>query len=508
MSWLFEHQPEWADSCPGRAGRGWRQLLRGRLRIADRRSWTLVATILGSAMAFIDASVVNVALPTIGRDLHLGFAGRQWVFLSYSLALASLYLVGGAVGDRLGHGRVFMAGVVGFALTSALAGAAPNAGLLIGARTLQGAAGAFLTTSSLATLRAAYGNESGRAVGLWTAWTGITSIAGPPLGGALVQYASWRLSFLINVPIALCVLVCARRGVADTPARLSARRPFDLAGSLLVAIGFASLTYALVEGAAHGVVSVAWAIPVAVISLFVFLIREQRSREPILPLSLFRGRNFATANLETLLVYAALGGASFYLALYLQTVIGYSPLRASLVMLPVSLVMLVLAGYFGRLADQHGPRLWLSVGPVLVAAGMLLWSLVADRSDWWALVAGVAVFSLGLAMTVAPITATALSSAPTRLAGIASGVNNTVARVGGLLAVGLIGLVISVVYSSRAPHSALRPLVEHPTTALTRSGSVDAFRAGMFVAAALALAGAVVAALRISNAEALADQAA
>src|SRR5581483_8805850 len=261
-----------------------------------------------------------------------------------------------------------------------------------------------------------------------------------------------------------------------------------------------------VEGTAHGVASVVWAISLALVSLAAFVVRELRSEEPILPLRLFRLRNFAAANLETLLVYAALGGSSFFLALYLQTVVGYSPLQASVVMLPVSVVLLLLAGRFGRLADEHGPRLFLAVGPALVAAGLLLWSLVGSRSDWWALAVGVAVYSLGLALTVAPITATALSSAPARLAGIASGVNNTVSRVGGLLAVALIGLLISVVYSSSAPGSNLRPLAERPTTVLARNGSIDAFRAGMFLAAALALAGGLVAAVRISNADALAPR--
>ena len=457
-------------------------------------------------MAFIDASVVNVALPTIGRDLQLGLSGREWIFLSYSLALASLYLVGGATGDRLGHRRVFVAGVLAFAVASALAGAAPNGGFLIGARTLQGVAGAFVTTGSLATLRAAYGAESGRAVGLWTAWTGITAIIGPPLGGAIVQYSSWRLIFYINLPLALLVLVFARHGVAEEPPAAEPHRPFDLAGSVLVALGFGSLTYALVEGAAHGIGAAVWAIPLAVVALAAFFLRELRSREPILPLTLFRRRNFAAANLETLLVYAALGGSSFFFALYLQTVIGYSPVQASVVMLPVSLVILLLAGSFGRRADQHGPRLYLTLGPLLIAAGLLFWTGVASRSDWWALAAGVGVYSLGLAVTVAPITSTALASAPARLAGIASGVNNTVSRVGGLLAVGLIGLVISLVYSSRAPGSDLRPLAERPTTAVTRNASVDAFRAGLVVSAGLALAGGLVAAIRISNSEALAQE--
>jgi EmrB/QacA subfamily drug resistance transporter len=510
MSWLFEHEPEWAHSCPGRRGRPWREIwsVLGRERLVDPRSWTLLATILGSSMAFIDASVVNVALPTIGRELALGFAGRQWVFLSYSLTLSSLYLVGGAAGDRLGPRRAFLAGALGFALTSALAGAAPSGTVLIGARSLQGIAGAFLVTGSLATLRGAYGRKSGPAIGLWTAWTGISSILGLVAAGALVQYASWRLVFYINLPLAVCVLFCARRGVTDSRPSVRERRPFDAVGSLLAALGVGSLAYALVEGPAQGIVSVTWAILLALTALAAFLGRERRSREPILPLALFRKRNFSAANLETLLVSAAVGGSSFFLVFYLQTVIGYTPLQASLVMLPVSLVMLFLAGVFGRLADRHGPRLYLSLGPALVASGMLLWSLVGSRSDWWALVTGVGVYSLGLAMTVAPITATAISAAPARMVGIASGLNNMVSRLGSLLAVGLIGLVISLIYSSRAPHSTLRPLTERPTTAIARSGSVDAFRAAMFLAAALALAAGLVAALRLSDKEALSEGAA
>jgi EmrB/QacA subfamily drug resistance transporter len=509
VTWLSEHQPEWAGACPGARelswGRPWKTLTHN--RTFDRRTWTLVATVLGSAMAFIDASVVNVALPTIGRDLGLGLAGRQWVFLSYSLALASLYLVGGATGDRFGHRRAFTWGVVGFTLASALAGAATSGGVLIGARALQGVAGAFLTTGSLATLRAAYGSDSGRAVGLWTAWTGITSIAGPPLGGALVEYASWRWIFYINLPVALVVLYCARRGVSDDPAPASERRRFDLAGAALVALGFGSLTYALVEVRTLGLRSVTWAIAVAVVSLAGFILRENRSENPLLPPSLFRTRNFVAANLETLFVYAALGGSSFFLVLYLQTVIGYSPLQSSVVLLPVSLVMLLLSGTFGRLAGQHGPRRYLSIGPILVAGAMILWSQVSSRSDWWLLALGVGVYSLGLSMTVAPITATALASVPATLSGIASGFNNTVSRLGSLLAVALIGLVISIVYTSQAPRSTLRPLADRPTTAIERSASVDAFHAGMLVAAALALAGALIAATRISDKEALAEEA-
>jgi EmrB/QacA subfamily drug resistance transporter len=504
VTWFSEQPPEWAQCCPGNRAPSWSRLRASleRMRFTDRRTWTLVATILGSSMAFIDASVVNVALPTIGRDLGLGLAGRQWIFLAYSLALASFYLVGGATGDRYGHRRVFLWGVVGFAAASALAGAAPTGGLLIAARALQGVAGAFLTTGSLATLRGAYGSDSGHAVGLWTAWTGITSILGPPLGGAIVQYTTWRLIFYINLPLAVLVLYCARRGVADVPATTQPRR-FDLVASALVAVGFGSLVYGLTEVEPKGLAGVAWAFALSAASLAAFALRERHSGNPLLPAGLFRSRNFVAANLETLLVYAAIGGSGFFIGLYLQTVIGYSPLQASVVFLPVSLVMLVLSGTFGRLADRHGPRLVLTVGPVLIAAAMVIYGQVSSRADWWVLAIGVGVYSLGLAMTVAPITSTALASVPASLAGIASGFNNTLSRLGSLIAVGVIGVLISAVYSSQAPHSKLHPLAEHPRTALEHSASVDAFRAGMLVAAALALAGAIVAATRVSDREAL-----
>lgn len=428
----------------------------------------LVATILGSSIAFVDATVVNVALPVMGRRLGLGLAGRQWVYLSYSLALAALYLPAGALGDRIGLRRTFVAGTAGFAVASALAGASPSGAWLLAARVLQGVAAAFLTTSSLALLRATFREESGRAVGLWTAWTGIATIVGPPVGGALVQYASWRWIFFLNLPLAAGAAVLA--GAADEPAEGPARGPFDVPGAVLLAAGLGTLTYALVERGPW------WLLAPAGAALAGALLHEARTPEPMLPLGLFRERAFAAANAETFLVYAALAASSFYVVLYLQLVVGYSPLVASLVLIPVSVVMLLLAGRFGQLADRHGPRLYLTLGPILLAAGMLLWELVASRSAWAALAGGTLLFALGLAVTVAPITATALGAAPERYAGVAAGVNNTVSRVGGLVAVALVGLVISLVAGSL---------------------TVASFRAGMTVAAGLALASAVVGAVWI-----------
>jgi predicted MFS family arabinose efflux permease len=330
---------------------------------------------------------------------------------------------------------------------------------------------------------------------------------GPPLGGVIVQYSTWRLIFYINLPLAALVVFCARRGVDDEPATAPSGGRFDLLGAGLVAIGFGSLVYALTEISDKGLSAVAWALVLSAVSLAAFVVRERRSSNPLLPPSVFRLRNFVAANLETLLVYAAIGGAGFFLGLYLQTVIGYTPLQASVVFLPVSAVILALSGTFGRLADQHGPRVLLSVGPVLIAVAILLWSEVSSRSDWWLLALGVAVYSLGLAMTVAPITATALGSVPASMAGIASGFNNTVSRLGSLVAVGVMGLVISEVYASRAPSSNVHALAERPRTALEYSASVDAFHVAMLLAAALALAGGIVAAVRISDREALAQEA-
>jgi EmrB/QacA subfamily drug resistance transporter len=467
------------------------------LSLERRQTLTLAATILGSSLAFIDATVVFVALPTIERDLELGLSGQQWVFLSYSLALAALYLVGGAVGDRYGRRATFIAGAAGFAVASALAGAATNEAFLIIARTLQGVAGAFLTTNSLALLRGVYGDRAGRAIGLWTSLTGVATIAGPPAGGALVEWVSWRWIFFLNLPLAVLTVVLARVGRCDERADIRVGR-LDLPGAALAALGFGTLTYGLVEGAEHGFAGQWWAFVVAAVSLIAFVVVERRVKEPMLPFELFRRRNFAFANAETFLIYAALYGFFIYLTLYLQT-IGFTPFEAGIINVPSSLVMIALAARFGTLADRHGPRLYLTVGPILLAAGILLVLPVAERSDFWiAGVASLTLFSLGLAVFVAPITATALKSAPSEYAGIASGVNSTVSRLGSLMAVALIGLVISLVFDSRAENEDAVPLAKNQPPAL-REASTDAFRAGMLVAAGLAIGGAVVAAVGISN---------
>jgi EmrB/QacA subfamily drug resistance transporter len=470
------------------------------LSVDVRRQLTLGASIIGSSLAFIDGSVVIVALPTIERDLELGLTGQQWVFLSYSLALAALYLVAGSVGDRFGRRTAFMIGAAGFALASALAGAAPNEATLIVARTLQGIAGAFVTTNSLALLRGVYGDDAGRAIGLWTSLTGVATIAGPPVGGALVEWANWRWIFYVNLPLAALTVALAHFGRGDERAHPRVGR-MDLPGAVLAAVGLGSLTYALVEGAEKGFGRYWWAFAVAAATLVAFALVERRAAEPMLPFTLFRRRNFAAANAETFLVYAALYGFFVYFTLHVQT-IGFTPFEAGLVNVPPSVVMILLAARFGALADRRGPRLFLAAGPALIAAGTLLTAPVDERSDFWTFgVAGLACFSVGLSLLVAPITATALKSAPERYAGIASGVNSTVSRLGSLMAVALIGLVISLVFHAQVDAPDAEPLTKDLRGPLL-DASVDGYRAGMLLAAALALAGALVGALAVSDREA------
>jgi EmrB/QacA subfamily drug resistance transporter len=470
-----------------------------RFSLASRQKLTLAATILGSSLAFIDATVVFVAMPTIERDLDIGLTGEQWIFLSYSLSLASLYLVGGAVGDRYGRRNTFMAGVVGFALTSLLAGIAPSGAVLIVARALQGVAGAFLTTNSLALLRSVYGDEAGRAVGLWTSFTSVATVASPAVGGAIIEWVSWRWIFFLNLPLAAAALVLAQWGRCDERTQLRLGR-LDIPGAALAATAFGSLTYGLVEVADRGFADVWWAFVLAAGALAAFAIVETRVAEPMLPLRLFRERNFAMANLETFFTYGALYGVFIFATnLYVQF-LGLTPFETGLINIPMSLALVLFAARFGALSDKHGPRLFLALGPALIGLGAILFMFVEERSDLWTFgAAGIGVFSLALCVIVAPITATALKSAPTEYAGIASGVNSTVSRLGSLVAVSAIGAVIAFVYDSQVDRGT--PLAKDQKAPALRDASIDGFRAGMLVALGLAGAASVVGALGISNRE-------
>jgi EmrB/QacA subfamily drug resistance transporter len=470
-------------------------------RTDDRaRRLTLAATVLGSSLAFVDATVVVVALPTIQHDLHFSLVGEQWVFLAYSLALASLYLPAGAIGDRRGRRETFVAGVVGFALASMLAGLAPSGGVLLAARVVQGVAAAFVTTNSLALLRETYGDEAGRAVGLWTAFTSVATLAGPPLGGVLVEWVSWRWIFFINLPLAAAAVVLAHKGRCAKRAEHRVGR-LDVPGSVLVALAFGMLTYGMVQGAANGFGSVWWSFAVAAAAAAAFVVVERRSAEPLLPFELFRRRNFAFANLETLVVYGALGGFFFFYTIYLQF-LGFTPTEAGLAQVPASVMMILLSPRFGRIADQRGPRVLLTTGPVLVAAGFVLFSFMRSTADFWRFgVPGLLLFSVGLSMVVAPITATALSSAPERFSGIASGLNQTVARLGSLLTVAVLGLVVLLVYRSSGGSSGV-PLARGQHDEVLRAASMDAFHIAALVSAGLALCAAAVGAFGISDSDA------
>jgi EmrB/QacA subfamily drug resistance transporter len=405
--------------------------------------WVLVATVLGSSMAMLDSTVVNVALPTIGRNLNASLAGLQWTVTAYTLTLAGLILLGGSLGDRLGRRRVFLVGVVWFALASALCGLAPSIGVLIGARVLQGVGGALLTPGSLAIIQSTFAaDDRPRAVGAWSGLGGVASAIGPVLGGWLVQVAGWRWVFLLNLPLAVAVVVVTRRHVPETR-DTSVRGGFDVAGAVLTALALAGITYALIEAPEKSSkvgVAVAGLLGVAAGVAFV-LIERRRTRAPdkvtpMLPLDVFASRQFTVINVITFLVYGAFGGLLFLLVLQLQVVAGFSPLEAGSALLPVTLLMLTLSAPSGSLAQRIGPRWPITIGTILLAIGMGLMTRIGPHASYSTdVLPAVVVFGLGLSLTVAPLTATVLASADVRHAGVASGVNNAVARAAGLVAV-------------------------------------------------------------------------
>ena len=409
------------------------------LTLASARGrWVLVATILGSGMATLDSTVVNVALPSIGRDLHGGIAELQWIVTAYLLTLASLLLIAGALSDRFGRRRVFLVGVVWFAAASVACSLAPSMLALNAARALQGVGGALLTPGSLAIIEASFRREDrAAAIGAWSGLGGITVAIGPFVGGYLVQAWSWRLIFVINVPLALAVVWLARRYVPETRDPAAPRR-LDLAGAALAALGLGGLTYALVELPAHGIgaADVIAAAAVGLCALIALFVVEGKRAAPMLDLSLFGDRIFSAANAETFVVYAALGGAFFLLPIDLQQVLGYSPLASGAALLPATVVLLLLSASMGRLAQRIGPRIPLTVGPIIAACGLLLLERIGvGRGYATTVLPALLVFGLGLATTVAPITATVLGAAPTAKVGLASAINNCIARTGSLIAV-------------------------------------------------------------------------
>ncbi len=515
-----------ADPCP--AG------YRGLMVIADealRKRLTLVACILGSGIALLDSTVVNVALPTIQRDLGGGLAAQQWVVNAYLLTLGSLILVGGSLGDLYGERRIFALGVGGFGGASLLCALAPTIGALIAARALQGVAGALLTPSALAVIVATFReSERGPAIGSWTAWGGIATVLGPLAGGWLLQISSWRVIFLINLPLVLiCVTLILTVIPRASPRRESARK-IDVLGGCLCALGLGGPVFALIEQPRLG-----WGSPGVVVPLILgavllacFTIHESRSRDPMLPLTLFRKRNFSAGNIETFAMYAGLAILFFFLTIFLQQIGGYTPLQSGLATLPATIVMFALSKRFGALADRFGPRFFMGVGPLVAAAGLLSFQRIGVHVDYVSdVLPGILIFSLGLSMTVAPLTAAVLAGVDTGQAGIASAVNNATARVAGLLGTAAVGAAVAASFVSGLDSSlAGRPLgppakaavaearklpLGRPDTnglpgpqarAITEAAdvaSLDSFHLGMGIAALLVAAGGLVGVIGVRN---------
>jgi len=408
---------------------------------SSKGRWVLAATVLGSGIAALDATVVGIALPAIGRDFHATIASMQWVVDGYTLTLAGLLLLGGTLGDVHGRRRIFVIGIVWFALASLACGLAPNTGFLIAARALQGVGAALLTPGSLAILQASFApDDRSKAIGAWSGLGGVATAIGPFLGGWLIGAVSWRLVFFINLPIAAAVIAISVRHVPESRAP-GPREPLDVAGAVTISLALAGLTYGLIAASSDG-----WGSPAVLIPLLAgaallaaFCVVEERSTHPMLPLSVFRSRQFSGANGVTFVVYGALGGALFLVPVVLQEVSGYSPLQAGVAMLPLTIIMLALSARSAALSARIGPRLQMTVGPLVIAVGMALFTRVHGNGDYVTQVLpAVLVLGFGLAINVAPLTATAMAAAPAEHSGIASAVNNDVARAASLIAVAVL----------------------------------------------------------------------
>ena len=497
---------------------------------APSRRLTLIACILGSGLVFLDGTVTNVALPAIQRDLGADLAAQQWIVEAYMLTLSSLLLVGGSLDDLFERRTVFASGVLGFGIMSLACAVAPSVGFLIAARALQGVAGALLVPSTLAIIVATFPpDERGAAIGTWTAWTGISTVIGPLGGGLLIEAASWRWIFLINVPFVIITLYLIARAVPRMASAQEGAR-VDWLGGVLCGLGLGGIIVALIEQPQLG-----WGDPLVavsgiggVIASALFILHEKRARMPMMPLGLFRSRNFAIGNISTLTLYAGLGGALFFLGLYLQQVAGYSPVEAGAAFLPLTLIMFTLSRRWGALADRLGPRLFMGIGPIVAGCGLLLLMRVGRDADYLTQVLpGVLVFGLGLSATVAPLTATVLSAVPESQSGVASGVNNAISRIAGLLAIAVLGAFVASTFSTKvddnlggAPLSPAgqaavseakaRSLSTAPASSLSGaerarvgdalgSASESAFRIGLGIGGVFVIAGGIVSLAGIEN---------
>ncbi|MFI4984879.1 MAG: MFS transporter [Solirubrobacterales bacterium] len=497
---------------------------------ASIKRLTLLACIFGSGVALLDGTVVNVALPTIQRALGGGLAAQQWVVNGYLLTLGSLILIGGSLGDLFGERRIFALGVSGFGVASLAAALAPSIGALVVARAVQGIAGALLVPSSLAVIVHTFDeSERGAAIGSWTAWGAIFGVLGPLAGGELLAIASWRWIFLINVPLVIACVSLILFAIPRSAPRQTGARRIDYSGAALCAAGLGGPVFALIEQPRLG-----WSSPAVfgpliagAVLLGAFAHYESRARDPMLPLGLFRRRNFSAGNIETFAMYAGLAILFFFLILFMQQIGGYSPLKSGLAVLPVTVMMFVLSRRFGALADNFGPRFFMGAGPLVAAGGLLLFQLIGLRVDYVSeVLPGLLVFALGLSMTVAPLTAAVLQGAE-KEAGIASGVNNAIARVAGLLGTAAVGAAVAQSFGSafdqrlsgtalgQAARAAVREAKRLPlgrpdvhglagaqartVTRAAEQASLHSFHLSLAVAAVLVAAGGIAGALGIRN---------
>jgi EmrB/QacA subfamily drug resistance transporter len=446
--------------------------------------WVLAIAVLGSGMVFLDGTVVNVALPTIGRDLGASTQTLQWLLNGYLLTLASLILLGGSLGDRYGRRKIFVIGVVWFTAASLLCAVAPNSGLLIAARMLQGVGGALLTPGSLAMIEASFRPvDRSTAIGAWSGLGGIVTALGPLLGGVLVSAVSWRAIFVINLPLGVFVGIAATRHVPETRDPDASGR-IDFLGATLAAVGLGGTTYALIEGGSGWSTAATVAAVAGGVSLVAFLLAERSVPNPMMPLSIFASRQFSAANAVTFVVYGALGGVFFLLVAFSQIALGYTPIESGAVLLPVTVLMLAFSARSGALAQRIGPRIPLTAGPLIVALGMVGMSRIEPGDSYLtSMLPAVIVFGLGLTLVVAPVTATVLAAADDRHSGIASGINNAVSRVAGLLAVAVLPAVAGVTGDKLFDPKAI----------------THGFHVAMLISAALAAAGGVLAWLTISS---------
>jgi EmrB/QacA subfamily drug resistance transporter len=457
------------------------------LRMSSARGrWVVAATVLGSGITALDATVVGIALPAIGRDFHAGVTALQWVVDAYTLTLAGLLLLGGTLGDSFGRRKMFVVGTVWFAVASLLCGLAPNAGMLIAARALQGVGGALLTPGSLAILQASFAQDDrSAAIGAWSGLGGVATAVGPFLGGWLISAVSWRLIFFINLPVAALVVAISSRHVPETRAPGPVPK-LDVRGAASISGALAGITYGLIGASSYGWGSVPVLVPLAAgaLLLVLFIWAEARQVTPMLPLPVFASRQFSAANAVTFVVYAALSGLLFLVPVVLQIVHGYSPLESGTALLPVTFIMLLLSARSGALAARIGPRLQMSAGPVIVGASFLLFTRISGSGSYFSAVLPAAlVFGLGIATMVAPLTATALAAAPAEHAGVASAVSNDVARAAGLIAVAVLPALAGISGQSYLHPAAL----------------AHGFRTAAIMAAVFCAAGGALAAVTIRN---------